>query len=167
MLKTKIFFKKKCSLELLSNFVNKNFDSTFFVPDSIFLKLLKKIKKKIICSRENHAVSMAFGSSLLGKKNLIIMQNSGLGLSIDSLIGTFDLYREGCLIFLSNRGNLPWEEIQHKKWGSITKKTINAIKFRFIEFNKYGIGAVNKGYDLAFSKKKIVFIIFERGNIDE
>jgi len=167
MKKTKIFFKKKSSLTLLSQFVDKNFNNTFYVPDSIFTKLLKKISKKTICTRENHAISMSFGSKLLEKKSLVIMQNSGLGLSIDSIIGTFHLYSEGCLIFISNRGRLSWEEIQHKKWGKITKKLIKSLGFIFFDFNKDGLKAVKKGYNVAFKKNKVVFIVFERGNIDE
>ena len=167
MRKTKIFFKKKLSVSTLANYINKNLIHTYYVPDRIFSKLLKNISKKTICSRENHAVSMAFGSKLLEKKSLIIMQNSGLGLSIDAIIGTFELYNEGCLIFISNRGNLSWEEIQHKKWGKITKKLINSLGFKYLDFNKLGLDAVKKGYNLAFKKNKVVFIIFERGNLDE
>ena len=41
MKKTKIFFKKKSHLMSLSQFVDKNFSNTFYVPDSIFTKLIK------------------------------------------------------------------------------------------------------------------------------
>jgi sulfopyruvate decarboxylase TPP-binding subunit len=137
------------------------------VPDSIFKLLIKKFKNKMICARENHSISMAFGSKLIEKKCLIIMQNSGLGLCIDSLIGTFDLYNEGCVIFVSNRGRLDWEEVQHKKWGKITKTLIKSLNFKFFNFNNEGMLAVKKAYNFAFKKNKVVIVIFERGNINE
>jgi len=167
MKKLKKKFKKKSSLNELSNFVNFRFKKTYFVPDSVFKLLIKKIKSKMICARENHAVAMAFGGKLIDKKCLIMMQNSGLGLSIDSLIGTFDLYNEGCVIFLSNRGKLDWEEVQHKKWGVVTRPIIKSLNFKFYNFNNEGMLAVKKAYKYAFSKNKIVIVLFERGNIDE
>ena len=167
MKKIKNFYKKKVSNSILANYINKNFMHTYYVPDSIFSNLLKKISNKTLCTRENHAVSMSFGTKLLEKKSLIMMQNSGLGLSIDSLIGTFELFKEGCLIFVSNRGQLQWEEIQHKKWGKITRKFIKSLGFKCYEFNLHGLDAVRRGYFSAFKKNKIVFIIIERGNLSE
>jgi sulfopyruvate decarboxylase TPP-binding subunit len=167
MKKIKNFYKKKISNTILANFINKNFINTYYVPDSIFSDLLNKISNKTLCTRENHAVSMSFGMNLLEKKSLVMMQNSGLGLSIDSLIGTFELFKEGCLIFVSNRGKLQWEEIQHKKWGKITRKFIKSLGFECYDFNLNGLDAVKKGYYSAFKKKKIVFVIFERGNLSE
>ena len=51
------------------------------------------------------------------------MQNSGLGLSIDSIIGTFHLYSEGCLIFISNRGKITLGRNTTQKMGRNYKKT--------------------------------------------
>ena len=167
MKKLKKKFKTKSSISELSNYVNSRFKKTYFVPDSVFKLLIEKIKNKTICTRENHAVAMAFGGKLIDNKCLIMMQNSGLGLSIDTLIGTFDLYNEGCVIFLSNRGKLDWEEVQHKKWGEATKHIIKSLNFKLYHFNNEGMLAVKKAYKYAFSKNKIVIVLFERGNIDE
>ena len=167
MKKIRKYYPKKLDLKKLSAYINKNFDHTFYVPDSIFKKILTMIKSKTLCTRENHAVSMSFGMKLNKKKPLILMQNSGLGLSIDAMIGTYDLYNEGCIIFLSNRGTLDWEESQHKKWGSITKKILKSTNYKFYNYNTMGIKALEKANKFLKKKNKIVFVIFERGNIEE
>ncbi len=110
---------------------------------------------------------MSFGMKLNKKNPLVLMQNSGLGLSIDAIIGTFDLYCEGCIIFLSNRGTLAWEESQHKKWGCVTKKILKASNYKYYNYNTLGIEALKKAKNFLKKNNKIVFVIFERGNIEE
>ena len=53
------------------------------VPDSLLKNFLNKVencgKKHIICANEAHAVSIAFGMMMAGKKPCVYLQNSGLG----------------------------------------------------------------------------------------
>ena len=68
---------------------------------------------------------MAFGAALAGRKPVILIQNSGLGLLLDALFGLNQLYKIGVLLVISNRGELSWEEIQHKLWGERCLSLLN------------------------------------------
>ena len=107
--------------------------------------------------RENHAISMAFGAKLAGANPAVLIQNSGLGLSLDALLGTFTLYKQGLLLVVSNRGTLQWEEIQHQDWGKITCKLLKAMDIPFLSLNDLGVEAIARCSEIAFKKIKFVY----------
>ncbi len=137
------------------------------VPDSVFKKILPKSDPFYPASRENHAIAMGFGASLSKKKPAILIQNSGLGLSLDALFGLNQLYEVGVLLIISNRGELEWEEIQHKSWGKRTMDLLNLCNITTFDLNELGSCAVEKAAKSAFNDQKISAIIVHRGNIDE
>ena len=118
-----------CNSELFATELEKYCDFFTGVPDSVFNLTQQYLTDYKFSSRENHAVGLAFGSVLGNKKPCVLIQNSGLGLAIDSLLGLFKLYNQGVLIIVSNRGELDWEEIQHQDWGDVTLKLINVNTF--------------------------------------
>lgn len=156
-----------CTNEELSAELNKYFDWYSTIADSCFKRVIPKLTPHYFASRENHMISMAFGASMASKTPLLMMQNSGLGLCLDALIGTFELYGKGCVIFLSNRGELQWEEIQHEYWGRITMPLLESLDFTTIDFQKSGLGSIKMAYELSSRENRIVFIIVHRGNLDE
>lgn len=137
------------------------------VPDSVFRNVLPALDGWHFAPRENHAVAMAFGARLGGKRPAVLMQNSGLGLSIDVLLGTFRLYRQGLLLVVSNRGVLPWEEIQHQDWGDATLPVLDAIGIEQVFLDREGLPGVTLAAERAFGTGEIVALILERGHIDE
>jgi sulfopyruvate decarboxylase subunit alpha len=137
------------------------------VPDSVFRGVLSAIPGWHFAPRENHAVSMAFGARLGGKRPAVLMQNSGLGLSIDALLGTFRLYQQGLLLVVSNRGVLDWEEVQHQDWGDVTLPILDAIGVEQVSFDEEGLPGLRRASDLAESRREVVALVLERGNIDE
>jgi sulfopyruvate decarboxylase TPP-binding subunit len=136
------------------------------VPDSVFRKVLPELREWHLATRENHAVGMAFGAKLGGLRPALLIQNSGLGLSIDALLGTFSLYGQGLLLVVSNRGVLSWEEIQHQDWGKVTKPLLSALGIPMISFDEDGLEGLTRAALLA-KENKVVALIVERGNIDE
>lgn len=156
-----------CTNEELYAELSKYFDWYSTIADSCFKKVIPKLTPHYFASRENHLVSMAFGASIASKAPLLMMQNSGLGLCLDALIGTFELYEKGCVIFLSNRGELKWEEIQHEYWGRVTMPLLQSMGFTTIDFQKLGLDSIRLAHELSTRENKIVFIIVHRGNLDE
>lgn len=145
----------------------KNYFNWFSsVPDSCFKALIPKLNPYYFSSRENHMISMAFGANMANKNPCLFMQNSGLGLSLDALFGLFELYKLGLVVFLSNRGELEWEEEQHKYWGKITINLLKSFDCEIIDFQETGLSSIKKAYELS-KKNKIVFIIIHRGNLNE
>ena len=137
------------------------------VADSVYRNVLPLLPNYHFAPRENHAVSMAFGARLAGLKPAILMQNSGLGLCIDSILGTFNLYHEGCVIFVSNRGRLRWEEIQHKDWGKITEDMLSSLEIPFFSFDNFGLPCIKDASKVAFEDNKVSVVLIDRGNINE
>ena len=84
------------------------------VADSVFKKVFPLLDNFHFSPRENHAIGMSFGAKIAGAKPAVLIQNSGLGLSLDAILGTFTLYNQGFILVVSNRGTLDWEEIQHQ-----------------------------------------------------
>jgi sulfopyruvate decarboxylase subunit alpha len=137
------------------------------IPDSIYKQVLPKLKCWHLAPRENHLIGMAFGAKLGGHKPVVLIQNSGLGLCLDALLGTFCLYNQGLLLIVSNRGILPWEEIQHQDWGRVTEPLLSAIKIKMVYFDLEGIDGLKRAAKMAFENNEVVALIMQRGNLDE
>ncbi len=156
-----------CKSELFATELEKYCNYFTGVPDSVFSRTQNFLPGYKFSSRENHAIGMAFGSALGNKKPCVLIQNSGLGLAIDSLLGLFKLYNQGALIVVSNRGELDWEEIQHQDWGDVTLNLINALGFNVIDFEVEGISGIKKAANNAFQNNEITILLVHRGNLDE
>jgi sulfopyruvate decarboxylase TPP-binding subunit len=137
------------------------------IPDSALKNTQANLENFHFSSRENHAVAMAFGSRMAGGKPCILIQNSGLGLAIDAILGTFTLYNQGVLIVVSNRGELEWEEIQHHDWGKITINLIDTLGWSLIDFEKEVSSGIVRASDLAFNENRVTVLLVHRGNLDE
>jgi sulfopyruvate decarboxylase subunit alpha len=137
------------------------------VPDSSLKNTQSYLNEFQFSSRENHAVAMAFGAKMGGKRPCVLIQNSGLGLAIDAILGLFRLYEQGVLLVVSNRGELDWEEIQHKDWGELTINIIDAVALPIVDFEREGTLGIKRASDLAFKKNKISVLLIHRGNLDE
>jgi phosphonopyruvate decarboxylase len=100
------------------------------VPDSA----LKPFQNDILSSglthipavNEAHAVAIAFGAELAGKKSCVYLQNSGLGNVINpltSLCLPFDVHP---LLIIGHRHTLP----QHKVMGETDRHILETIKYK-------------------------------------
>ena len=137
------------------------------VPDTIFKQVLPKLKSWHLAPRENHLIGMAFGAGLAGQRPVVLIQNSGLGLCLDALFGTFCLYNQGLLMIVSNRGVLEWEEIQHQDWGKCTESLLLASKIKMIYFDEEGVEGLERAAKIAFENNQVVALMMQRGNLDE
>ena len=147
--------------------LDKYFNWYSGVPDSVLKNTQSHLSNFHFSTRENHSISMAFGALIGGKKPCILIQNSGLGLSIDAILGLFKLYKKGLVLIISNRGELDWEEVQHEDWGSTTVKLLNTFDFKIIDFQKEKLNSIQKAYEAAYDDNEIVAILVHRGNLDE
>jgi sulfopyruvate decarboxylase subunit alpha len=161
-----LFDKKTEAVEFASN-LERYCDWITAVPDSVFKRVLPALKYCHFAPRENHAVGMAFGARLAGRHPAVLLQNSGIGLCLDALLGTFFLYRQGLLLVVSNRGVLSWEEIQHHDWGRITIPLLAAANIPSISFDSEGLAGLERGAQMAREKNQVVALLMQRGNLDE
>ena len=147
--------------------LSSQFNFITCVPDSIFKEVLPHLPEWELAPRENHAIAMAFGARLAGKAPVVLMQNSGIGLALDALFGTFELYGQGCLVVISNRGQLPWEEIQHQHWGEVTRDVLVSCKIPVYKFHEIGLAGIPDIARQVTTENKIIALTVQRGNLNE
>ncbi len=136
------------------------------VPDSVLAATQAALSPMCFAPRENHAVGAAFGAALGGKRPCLLMQNSGLGLCLDALLGLFRLHGQGLVLVVSNRGELAWEEVQHRDWAGLTLPLLAAAGIAAFDLQALGLAAVDAAAEAAFAAGRIAAVIVHRGNLD-
>ena len=63
------------------------------VPDGVLKTVFSNVSPYYPAPREDHAMAMAFGARLIGKRPCVLMQNSGVGYIGYVLLGLTTLYR--------------------------------------------------------------------------
>ena len=110
--------------------VNSEVDLYVGVPDSLLKNFLGEIdksgKKHIICTNEAHAVSIAFGAILAGKRPCVYLQNSGLGNIINPLTSLCIPSEVSPLLVIGHRHTLP----QHRVMGQTDKQILDLIGYK-------------------------------------
>jgi phosphonopyruvate decarboxylase len=109
--------------------IDKEVDLYVGVPDSLLkdfiIEIDKTNKKHIIAANEGHAVAIAYGAMLAGKKPCVYLQNSGLGNIINPLT-SLCLPSNVCpLLVVGHRHTLP----QHRIMGEVDKKILELIGY--------------------------------------
>jgi sulfopyruvate decarboxylase subunit alpha len=101
----------------------RKFDFFTGVPCSILSDIIKCLSsnpefKYISATREDEAIGIATGLFLGGKKTAVLMQNSGLGVSINALTSLALLYKIPMLLIISWRGYQGKDAPEHLLMGS-------------------------------------------------
>jgi sulfopyruvate decarboxylase TPP-binding subunit len=156
-----------CKSAVLASALSARCDWFAAVPDSVIKRTIPLLSPLLLAPRENHAIGAAFGAALGGRRPCVLMQNSGLGLCLDALLGLFRLYGQGLVLVVSNRGELAWEEIQHRDWAGLTGPLLCAAGIAAFDFQELGLGAVTAAADTAFIADQPAAILVHRGNLDE
>ena len=115
---------------LFRSLAEQNYNFFTGVPDSS----LKPFQNKIIESKfthisavnEAHAVAMAFGAELAGKKSCVYLQNSGLGNIINPLTSLCMPFNICPLLVIGHRHTLP----QHKIMGETDTSILEIIGYK-------------------------------------
>ncbi len=106
------------------------FDLFVGVPDSLlknFMKIIEKSNTKhIIAANEGHAVAIAFGAMLAGKKPCVYLQNSGLGNIINPITSLCMPAKLEPFLVIGHRHSLP----QHKIMGEVDDEILKIIGYK-------------------------------------
>ncbi len=78
--------------------------------------------------REDNALGIAAGAYLGGKKPVVLMQNSGLGVSINALASLHLIYKIPTLLIISLRGYEIHDAPEHLISGPITPTLLDTLK---------------------------------------
>jgi len=99
------------------------------VPCSILKGIINHLSSEqgiayIPATREDEALGIATGAYLAGKKPMVLMQNSGLGNSINALASLVMLYKIPLLLLISWRGYRGKDAPEHLVIGKITVRLL-------------------------------------------
>ena len=82
-------------------------------------------------TREDAGVGLACGALMAGKRPVVVMQNSGLGVCINALTSMTLMYRTPCLLLITWRGYEGKDAPEHIIMGDISPKLLDTIGVPF------------------------------------
>ena len=114
------------------------FDFFTGVPCSLVKALLAELERRGLYLgdvREDAALGVAAGAYLAGRRPVVIMQNSGLGVSLNALGSLHLLYRIPCLLVITWRGWQGKDAPEHLVMGDVLPRLLDlfGVPFRVPE----------------------------------
>lgn len=119
--------------DIVKNFIySQNFKSVFYLPCSTFKDLIKELvideKLQLIpINREDEGIGLITGTFLAGEKSLLLIQDSGLGNSYNSIVSLLNLYQIPVMIIASMRGFYNEISAPNALWSDNTSKIHDSI----------------------------------------
>jgi sulfopyruvate decarboxylase subunit alpha len=112
---------------------DSGFDFFSGVPCSLLGPIIQHLScdkdfQYVPATREDEALGIAVGAYMGGKKPVVLMQNSGLGNSIDALTSLVLLYRFPVLLIISWRGFEENDFIEHSLMGEYMQGFLKTMK---------------------------------------
>ncbi len=107
------------------------FDFFTGVPDSILAGIIATLMERGLYTpsvREDEAVAMAAGAYMAGKVPAVLMQNSGLGTSLNTLLSLNLIYRQPCLLVVSWRGFEGKDAPEHLVMGRSMTQLLDTVR---------------------------------------
>ncbi len=107
------------------------FDFFTGVPDSILAGIIATLMERRLYQpavREDEAVAMAAGAYMGGKVPAVLMQNAGLGTSLNTLASLNLLYRQPCLLLVSWRGFEGRDAPEHLVMGQTLAQILDTVR---------------------------------------
>jgi len=112
-------------------------------------------------TREEEGIGILAGACLGGRRPAIIMQNSGLGNSINALCSLVGLYRLPIVMILSHRGSEGERIDAQMPMGRATEKLLRSIEVPFRVIRNTGeIDLADRVIAEGFKKKRPVALLF-------
>lgn len=120
---------------------NSGFDFFSGVPCSLLGPIIEHLShgkdfQYVPATREDEALGIAVGAYIGGKKPVVLMQNSGLGNSIDALTSLVLLYKFPILLIISWRGFEENDFIEHSLMGKYMQDFLKIMKIPTIILSK-------------------------------
>lgn len=119
--------------EFVSALKAAGFDFFAGVPCSLLKGLVSILDKDpdahyVSATREDSAIGMAVGAYFGGKQPMVLMQNSGLGVSVNALASLSTMYAVPSLLVISWRGEGGNDAPEHILMGEIMLPMLDLLK---------------------------------------
>jgi sulfopyruvate decarboxylase subunit alpha len=110
------------------------------VPCVMLAGILKRIEQvpvlHVPVTREEEGVGIAAGASLGGKRPALLMQNSGLGNSLNALLSLTKLYSLPLPLIISQRGGKGEKVIAQMPMGKALLNLLKAARIDYVRIKK-------------------------------
>jgi sulfopyruvate decarboxylase subunit alpha len=116
---------------IINGLQERGFDFFTGVPDSVLAGIIAGLIERqmyVPSVREDEAVAMAAGAFMGGKAPVVLMQNSGLGTSLNTLISLNLIYLQPCLLMISWRGHDGKDAPEHLVMGHVMTQMLELIR---------------------------------------
>jgi len=132
------------AIRFVDRLVDGGFDFFVGVPCSLVKAVLAELERRRLYlgeTREDAALGVAAGAWLAGRMPVVIMQNSGLGVSLNALGSLHLLYRIPCLLLVTWRGWEGRDAPEHLVMGEVLPRLVELFGIPFRAPDADGIEA--------------------------
>ena len=143
------------------------------VPCSLLSGLIYELENQqevryVPAVREDAAVGLCTGAYLSGTNPVLLMQNSGLGYSLNAFTSLNLIYHIPMLVIMSWRGKDGKDAPEHIIMGDIDKQLLQTAGMEFSLINKDNCDAVLQKAKKKIGEEKLPYtLIVEKGLFDE
>jgi sulfopyruvate decarboxylase subunit alpha len=155
-------------LKLYETIKNLGVNLLLILPDNMIQGLLKVIYEKneirqVTITREEEGMGIAAGAYLGGMTPAIIMQNSGLGNSINAIKSLLQLYKIPILLIMSHRGGEGEKISAQNQMGQVTLTLLECIDVKTFVVNSIKtIENIKKAMKFMQDNSKTTAVVLER-----
>jgi sulfopyruvate decarboxylase subunit alpha len=112
------------------------FDFFTGVPCSLFEGVIRILDAEprygyVSAVREDAALGVAAGAYLGGRQPVVLMQNSGLGVSVNALMSLHQIYRIPALLVVSWRGEAGQDAPEHLIMGAVMQEFLGLLQLPY------------------------------------
>jgi phosphonopyruvate decarboxylase len=138
--------------ELARELRARGFDFFTGVPCSLVATLIAALEPcgYVAETREDAALGLAAGAALAGRLPVVIMQNSGFGVSLNALGSLQQIYELPCLLVITWRGYEGKDAPEHLVMGRAMPAILDAMAIPWRELDARGAAA-----DVAWARARL------------
>ena len=116
-------------VELADALCARGFDFFTGVPCSLVASLIVALEPHgyVAETREDAALGLAAGAALAGRRPVVVMQNSGFGVSLNAIGSLQDIYALPCLLVITWRGYEGKDAPEHLVMGEAMPAILDAM----------------------------------------
>lgn len=158
--------------EIINLLLEEDINLICSVPCIMLAGILERLANTSIThipvTREEEGVGIAAGVSLSGKKPALLMQNSGLGNSINALLSLTNLYGLPLPLIISQRGGKGEKVLAQMPMGKATTNLLKAARIDYVKIKKRDdLNKMRKMVHKSFANNRVTAILLLRNLWDE
>jgi len=141
-------------VELAGALRARGFDFFTGVPCSLVASLITALEPHgyVAETREDAALGLAAGAALAGRRPVVVMQNSGFGVSLNAIGSLQDIYAIPCLLVITWRGYQGNDAPEHLVMGEAMPAILDAMH---IPWRELGVDAASAAADVAWVRARL------------